>query len=166
MADSGPRALGVLGLEVISLGDGCFFIASVAPVELFLIGSLVIDQVLGINKFVVLEHLDLSDGESTLHVVAFGDVVEVIDEGGVDIGARLPEGADQEHKHEGSEDSEDQMVCVFVKEILFLFGAIGLSHPGSLSHLRVGIDLRGALLGRLGSCHLILFYNARGINKK
>jgi hypothetical protein len=53
---------------------------------------------------------------------------------------------DQGSKHYNSEDTEDDMVRVFIDEILLFFSSGGKSLSGSLFHLWIGLEFRSAFL--------------------
>ena len=144
----------MLGVEVVGLRDGRLLVASVATVQLLLVGCLVIDEELGIDQLVALEHARLADCESALECVALLDVGGLVDQSGGDIGSRFPESADQEGQHQSDEDSEHQMIGVLVQKVLFLFGTSSLCSSGSLPHLRVSLQQRSPFSGRLRSCHV------------
>lgn len=76
----------MLCIEIVSLWDDCLFISSVAFVQLLLVRGLVIDKVFGINKFEIIEHLDLTYFEGGLHGIALIDESRVVDFSCVDIG--------------------------------------------------------------------------------
>ena len=86
MLDDGSLAFFIFGSEVKGLRDSGFLVAHIAPEKLFLIGGLVIDELLGVDQLVPIEHLDFSNGEGALPGVDFLDEGRLVDEGGVDIG--------------------------------------------------------------------------------
>ena len=139
----------VVGSEVVYLWDDGLLISGTASIELFFVGCLIVNEKFGVNEFVAIEHFDFSDREADIGGVSFLDEVGVIDEGDVDVGTRLPEGVHEGDEHDDAEDTEDDMIGVFVKKILFLFGPVGLGLFGSFLHGGVGFNRWGSLLGRL-----------------
>lgn len=143
----------VLGVEVVSFWDHSLFVASVAPVELLLVGGLVIYEELCIYQLIVIEHLDRPNAESALQPIALLDVAGIIDVSSLDIRARLPERADKECDHKQAEDSENNMIRVLIEKVFSLLGTTGLRSPGSLSHFRIDFNPGCSLFGGFGSGH-------------
>lgn len=75
----GSGALLVLDAEVVGFGDGGLLVALVAQVQLLLVGCLVIDQVLGLDQFVVLEQVDCAHLEAAAQSISLLDVGGVVD---------------------------------------------------------------------------------------
>ena len=87
MADYGPHTIRVFNLEVIGFRDGSLFIPCIAFVELFFIRGLIIDEILGIDKLVIFEHINFANLKCCFDVVSLADVILAVDKGCIDIGA-------------------------------------------------------------------------------